>query len=486
MAPSLRRLASDTVVYGVSTVLQRFLTFMLTPLYTNYLSASAIGDVTAIYAVIAFVNIVYSFGMEPAFMRFFDKDDAEASERAFVVSSRTIHGLGIVVTAATILFAGAIAASPLLDLGGDGARLVRWAAWIPFLDAIVLMPYARLRMRNRPRRFAILRLVAVVANVALNVVFVIVLRWGIDGVVLAGVLSSAVGAAFFVPDIVEAYRRRFDRGLFGAMLRFGLPTVPGSVSAIMVQMADRPIMMASVGSAAVGLYQTNFRLALPMMLFGTVFEYAWKPFYLNHRNDPTIRQTLSRVLTLFTVVCGFVYLGTALFMPYVVRMPFIGGRFINPAFWSGLGIVPIVLLAYYFNGVFTNLAAGFHIAKRTGFFPLATGLAAVANVVLTIVLVPVLGIDGAAWAKVAAYVVSVLALAIPLRRVYPVDYDWMRVLWAVLCAAALHGLVSIVPDDTTLQLVVRSLCLPAYAVLMMVGGVVGRQSFSMITSLVRR
>lgn len=473
MQATIRSLASDTAVYGVSSVIQRFLTFLLTPMYTNYLSKGEIGDVTAIYAMIAFVNIVYSLGLEPAYMRFFDRSDAAVSARVFGTAYRMVFVLGVAVTAATMLLAAPISASPWLQLQGDGAALIVMAALIPLLDALVLLPFARLRMLRKPKRFALLRLFNVVVNVALNVVFVIFLGWRIEGVLWAGVIASALTLLLLLPDVLEALRARFDKATARELMRFGLPTVPSNLSSIMVQVADRPIMLMLLGNAAVGMYQTNFRLAIPMMLVVTVFEYAWKPFYLNHRDDPDAKALFARVLTLFSVGCGVVFLGTALWMPYVVQMPFVGGRFINPQYWSGLSIVPIILFAYFFNGIFVNIAAGFHITKKTSYFPIATGIAAAIDVSGTYLLVPSMGIEGAAWAKVAAYAASVVAIAIPLVRIYPIRYDVVRVGTAVVLAGVIYAAVHALPSDTAVQIIARLLAIPLYLVILMAIGVVG-------------
>lgn len=456
MHSKIRSLASDTLVYGVSTVVGRFLTFLLTPLYTNYLTAGEIGDVAAIYAMIAFVNILYSLGLEPAFMRYWERDNPDRSNHVFTVAFGTIVVVGLVVSALTMVFAGPIAGSAVLQLDGSGGSIVATAALIPLFDALVLIPFARLRMQRRSRTFALYRLAAIVVNVALNALLVVVLDLHLMGVVWSGVLSSAATFLLFIPSVVSSVRTGLEGGLRRAqrtlreLLHFGLPTVPASFSSIMVQVADRPLLLMLTSSAMVGMYQTNFRLAIPLMMFITVFEYAWKPFYLQHHTDDDAQTLFARVLILFTTVCGMLFLTTALLMPYVVQLPFIGGRFINPAYWSGMSIIPIVMFAYFFNGIFINLAAGLHITKRTGGLPIATGAAALVNVVATYVLVPPLGIDGAAWAKVAAYVVSVAVLWWFVQRVYPMRYDWTRVALVVGATAAIYlAVLYVTPDPFT-------------------------------------
>jgi O-antigen/teichoic acid export membrane protein len=440
MSPSISSLASDTVIYGVSTVLSRFLTFLLTPLFTNYLTKHEVGEISGIYAMIAFVNIVYSLGMEPAFMRFWEKGNDENNARVFSVSFWTVALLGVVVTGLTMVFAGPIASSSVLQLGEGGARYIMLAACIPLLDALVLIPFARLRMLQRPRDFALLRLLSVVVTFAFTILFVAHYHWRIEGALLGGIIGSFATLVAFVPSTLGTVLRNTRRGmawkpLLKDMLAFGLPTVPSNFSSIMVQVADRPIMLMLTSASVVGMYQTNFRLAIPMMMFVTVFEYAWKPFYLNHRDEPGAKELFARVFTVFTAVCGGIFLITSFFIEYIVRMPFIGGRFINPEYWHGMAIIPIVMVAYFFNGVFINMAAGLHIQKRTGFFPLATGIAALVSVGATWLLVPSYGIIGAAWAKVVAYLISAIMLYIFAQRVYPMKYEWRKVMSLIGLAA---------------------------------------------------
>lgn len=463
MSSKIARLASDTVIYGVSTVLSRFLTFLLTPLLTNYLTQSEIGEIAAIYAMIAFVGIVYSLGMEPAFTRFWEPRNDEANAHVFRTAFRSVALLSVAFTLLTIGLAEFIAASPMLGLGPDGAHLVRIASLMPLLDGLVLIPFSRLRMQQRPRDFAALRLLSVVVTFAFTILFVVAFQWRIEGALWAGVIGSLVTFLVFVPGIIRTRPPgEAPEGLFGQMLRFGLPTVPSNFSSIMVQVADRPIMLMLTSTSVVGLYQTNFRLAIPMMMFVTVFEYAWKPFYLTHRTDPDAKQTFARVFTVFTAVCGAIFLLTSLFIGSVVKLPFIGGRFVNPQYWVGLDIVPVIMFAYFFNGVFINMAAGLNIEKRTGFFPLATGAAALVSVVATWLLVPPFGIMGAAWAKVLAYLVSAVLLYIVSQRVYPMTYEWSKVLGIVGLTSVLYTVATMVNVGDTGTVIVRLMIIVVY------------------------
>lgn len=492
MSPSIRSLASDTVVYGVSTVVSRFLTFLLTPLFTNFLTKHEVGELSSIYAMIAFVNIVYSLGMEPAFMRFWEKGNDENNARVFSVAYWTVALLGVVVTGLTIVFAGPIATSSVLQLGEGGVRYIMLAACIPLLDALVLIPFARLRMLQRPRNFALLRLLSVVVTFAFTILFVAHYHWRIEGALLGGIIGSFATLLAFIPSTLASLRPlrtpRTPRTpgslkpLLKDMLSFGLPTVPSNFSSIMVQVADRPIMLMLTSASVVGMYQTNFRLAIPMMMFVTVFEYAWKPFYLNHRDEPGAKELFARVFSVFTAVCGGIFLVTSFFIEYIVRMPFIGGRFVNPDYWEGMTIIPIVMIAYFFNGVFINMAAGLHIQKRTGFFPLATGIAAFVSVVATWLLVPTYGITGAAWAKVAAYLISAIMLYVFVQRVYPMKYEWRKV-GAIVVAAGLAYVLGTHWSSDGVAIVLRIALFFAFVVLS--GRVLGK-GLASLKSIIRR
>lgn len=445
MLDKLRSLASDTLVYGTSTVLQRFLTFFLTPLYTNFLGKAELGHVVTLYSLIAFVNVLYSFGFESAFLRFYRKDD----EQRFAVYTHAFVSIAAIACLCTLLplvFTSTAAYLSGVE-GNNTTAVIRMAALIPLFDALVLIPFARLRMERKSRAFATLKFITVLINVALNIVFVMGLHWGATGVMIAGIGSSAVGLLMFLPSILRNLRFEWNAELFSDMTAFGLPTLPSGFSAIMLQVADRPILRYLTGDPnMVGEYNACYRLGIPMMLFVSVFEYAWKPFYLSITAESSAQSTqtsaeqgakslFARVLTYFTLVCALIFLVVALFIQYVVQLPFLGGRFINEAYWGGLSIVPIVAAAYYFTGLATNFAAGLHINKRTQYLPLATGAAALANVALNFALIPFMGYSGAAWATLGAYAVSAAVMYVYSQRVYPIAYEWKRI--GMILAAAM-------------------------------------------------
>ncbi|MCX6153481.1 MAG: polysaccharide biosynthesis C-terminal domain-containing protein [Candidatus Kapabacteria bacterium] len=436
MAGKIKSLAGDTIIYGGFTIVGRFLTFMLTPLYTNFLSVPENGAVKEIFSILAFINILFSFGMESAFFRFYSKDDISQSRKAFTLAFGFIFSLSLT---ATLLFIfnsnGIVKMFPSLKADPSSIRLV---AFIPFLDALTMVPFALLRLQRQARKFAYIRLFMIILAVALNFLFIVILKYGINGVFMAQALSSLAGAVYFLPTIRNYLLFKFDKKLFKEMLLFGLPTLPANFSAIILQVGDRPILKFLTNEANVGIYSVNYSLGIVMMLVVSVFDYAWKPFYLTNFTESDAKKTYARVFTYFTLVCSFIFLISSLFLREIVKFPFIGGKFINPQYWTGLGIVPIILGAYYFNGVYLNFAAGFNIEKKTKYLAYTVGLASVINVILNFLLIPIYGIWGAAWATFVAYFISAVLIFYYQRKVYPINYEWKRIISIISLASLIY------------------------------------------------
>lgn len=470
MLDKIKSLASDTAVYGFFTIIGRFLAFLLYPLYSNFLVKSELGEISYLFAIIAFMNIMYSFGMETAFFRFFSKTDKEYSKTVFTHSFLTISIISFTTSLIIFLFSGTLA--PRLISSANSVNLIRLAAFIPFLDALILIPYASLRMTRRAKLFALTRLIIIVVNILFNLVLVAYLKLGAMGVFIANISSSLVGVIIFLPMIISNISLKYDKSLLKSMLRFGIPTIPANFSAIILQVADKPIMKWLAGAEQLAVYSVNYKLGIPMMMFVTIFEYAWKPFYLSHHTEPDAKRLFSRVLTYFTMISSLIFLIIAFFIDLLVKMPFIGGRLINPDYWVGLSIVPIILGGYYFNGVFSNFAAGCHITKRTEFLPVAVGISAILNIILNLFMIPVFGIWGGAWATFIAYLVSSIILYFLTFRIYPLKYEWKRLAIIIVVTIAVYfgGMALCSGLDTYLAVLIKTGFIIGYLMLLLVTG----------------
>lgn len=439
MKEKIKLLASDTKIYGFFRFLGRFISFLLVALYSNAIEVTDFAFLTYLFSLIAFLNVIYSFGMESAFFRFFKKNQPEQSRNVFSHSYLSIMLISFTISALAIIFSKQL--DMLIPTGGvdNSEMLIKLAFIIPFLDGLMLIPNAYLRMIRKARRFAMIQFSVVVIAVVLNIVLITQFAMGAEGALVAQFIASFIGVMLLMPELSKNFSFKFDKPLFKEMLRFGLPTIPASIAAIILQVADRQIFAFVTGDempVGLAVYGAMYRLGIPMMIFVSVFDYAWKPFYLSNYEDKDAKRLYARILTYFTAISAVIFLLGSFYMEFVVRTPIFGYRFIHERYWEGLGIVPIILAAYYFNGMFYNFAAGFLIRKKTKYIPIAVGAGAVLNVGLNIWLIPKISYWGAAWATFAAYLLVAIISYLLSRRIYPIAYEWKRLITLIAVSGA--------------------------------------------------
>lgn len=433
MFKDLRILGKESVIYGLSTVLARLLNFLLLPFYTHLLLPGEYGVVSAAYAYIAFLNVLFQHGMEQAYMRF-AADRSVDPARTFSTAFWSIAGVSLALAAAIHL-----AAAPLARWGGLGegaAGLVRCSAWILALDALSTAPFADLRLDHRAWAYAGVKSFNIALNLALNLLLLGPLHMGVAGVFWASLGASAATLVPLAPVLALRLRPAFDRDLYPALLRFALPLVPAGLGAMAIQVIDRPILLALADEAAVGVYQANYRLGIFMMLIVSMFDQAWRPFYLQRADAPGARELFGRVLTYFLAGSLWLVLALSLFIPDLVRFEIFGRALIHPSYWPGLPIVPVVLAGYVLHGAYINFMASVSLAKRTGILVWVTFLGAAVKIAATLLWVPRWGMAGAAWATFAAYGATATSLFLAGRRIYPIPYETARLAKLAAVSAA--------------------------------------------------
>lgn len=308
------------------------------------------------------------------------------------------------------------------------------------------------------------------------------------GVLLAQAISSLIGVLIILPEIIAHFKIKLDFKMLKEMFLFGIPTVPASFSAYILQLADVPILRALASSQDAGLYRVNYRLGIPMMMFVSVFEYAWKPFYLSHYEDQDAKPLFSRIFTYFTLISAFIFLLVGFFIEFIVKIPFLGGEFINHQYWGGLGIIPIILGGYYFNGAYTNFVAGFQIQKKTQYLPIAIGIGAIINIIINFITIPIFGFWGAAWATLIAYFISAIILYFFTLKIYPIQYEWKRV-FIILCSTISCYMIGIELTknlDIVYSLVVRFFIFFLYFALLFIFKLFDTKEIQTIKSLFQR
>lgn len=437
MLKDIKSLGKESFIYGLSTVGARLLNFILLPFYTHYLVPSEYGIVAAVFSYIAVLNVIYHYGMDQAYMRHYS-DRRKALPTAFASLAVTTAFMTLLLCSFAPFWA---------DLSGIGAahsRLIYYSAAILLLDTITIVPFADLRMRHRPLRFAGIRTVSIAVNVALNVWFLKYMGLGLESVFLANVISSALSALLLMPEMKGALRGA-DIPMLRELMAFALPLLPAGLGSMAVQVLDRPIMLRLSDTASVGIYQANYRLGIFMMLVVSMFDQAWRPFFIEraHRSDAS--PVFARVLTYFFLAGLWTWLGLAFFIPDIARFSLAGINLIHPDYWSGLGIVPIVLGAYLLNGVYINFLAPVIIAKRTSLILGVTLAGAAVSIGGNLALIPAFGMYGAAWALLFSYLVMAVMIYYRGRSLFPVPYEFGRMAGALAAAVACAVPVFLLP-----------------------------------------
>jgi O-antigen/teichoic acid export membrane protein len=450
MLDRIFKLGKEAAIYGLSSIVGRFLNFLLVPIYTNFLMPEEYGIVGVLYAYIAFVFVLYGYGMDSAYMRFVSS--IEIGDKKQNVSAPFFSLVMTSAVFSVLLHLSAPALGSLLGIDAANVSLIHYSAWILFFDTIAIVPFAYLRMENRAKMFASLRVLNIVATIIFTLVLLIGFRMRVEAVFIANVAASALTALVLVKVILPQLTLRIPMKLYKEMLKFGLPYIPAGLAGIAIQVIDRPILKALTDEATVGIYTANYRLGVLMMLVVGMFDYAWRPFFLNHAKDEDAPRLFSKVFTYFVALMLMVFVTGTLFIDDIVRIKVFGRFFIGPKFWGGLGIVPIVLLAYVFTGAYVNFVVGVFLQKKTKYIPYATGAGAAVNVIANYLLIPRMGIMGAALATLFSYIVMSIGIYFPSQRLYHVDYEWGRILR--LCGAAAVALLVFLffrPEPATLD-----------------------------------
>ncbi|HET7452250.1 MAG TPA: polysaccharide biosynthesis C-terminal domain-containing protein [Thermoanaerobaculia bacterium] len=456
MKSPISTLSRETAIYGVSTVVGRFLNFLLVPFYVNVLRSRAeYGFTSSLYAYLAFLSVVFPLGLEGAYFRYAARAEGAAAEtereqRLFSTPFWVVAAFGTLLAAALYLAAPSLVVPLFADPRHDVAAafplllsIVRLGAAILLFDALAVLPFASLRLEHRAPVFAGIKIGNIVLTLALNFVFLLRFRWGVAGIFRANAIASAATFAAVLPAVASRIGFRFDRRVLAKMLPFGLANVPAYLGAMMVQVIDRPIVQRLRGFSELGVYQANYRMGFAMMVLVSVFDYAWRPFFLRQyaTDGDRARPLLARVFTYTAALSLFAFLVLAFFLPWMVGVPIpgIGRSLLRRDYLAGVGVIPVVLLAYVFQMFATNFIAGIYIRERTSRLPIVTGIGALVNVAANLWWVPIFGILGAAYATLAAYVVMAAAMFFFSQRAFPLPYERGRLGRLALITAGVYA-----------------------------------------------
>jgi len=444
---SIKQLSKHTLVYGIGNILNRGMTFLLLPFYTNLITKEEYGVYSLIYSFIALTNVFFIHGMDTAFMRFFIPEKDPESRKKILNTVYTSIFVSTFLLSAGIYLILPSFSQGLLSIPPTSAILI-YLTLIIFFDGLAFLPIIYYRAVNKPVNYVLIVFVEVVINLSLNIYFVAYQRMGLSGILLSNVISSGAKFLMSSPVLWKEFRFRWDKGIWKDILKYGLPTVPAVFFLILISVSDRFLLKHFLGAGDVGLYASGYKIGVVMALLITAFRFAWQPFYLSKGDDPDAPYLFARIFTLFVAVTGFIYLGVSLVLVPLLKMPYGGLYIIATEYHEGLKVVPFILLGNMLFGLSQNFIVGAYIKKKTLYIPLFTGIGFLVNLSANLFFLTVLdlGFLSAGYSLVITYIVQGLVIHLTVRRFYPVPYDFgkMFITLALMgCLFFLPGLLGL-------------------------------------------
>ena len=472
---ALRKLAGQTAIYGLSSIVARFLNFLLTPLYTSkaVFAPEDFGVITYFLGWAAFLNIVLSFGMETTFFRYATKQGID-QKRAYGTAFHIVAFISLVFTAVVALFASPIASATGYEAFTSTVLMLGITLG---LDAITAIPMARLRQENRPWRFVFINMMNVGVNIAFSLFFLAYCmpkynagetnaliealydpEFGVGYVFLAYLVASIAKLLLLLPQWPSISLR--DPALVKPMLVFAAPLVLAGLAGMVNEMGSRVLLKyllpAATADHDLGVFGACYKLAALITLFIQAFRFAAEPFFFSRAHDPKGKEAFARVNNLFVAFCMSAFLVVMLFMDaFKWFIP-------NSAYWEGLRIVPIIMLANVFLGIYYNQSVWYKVTDRTR----VAGTIALVGAALTLVgnlaLVPWLGYMGSAWATLICYATMTALSYAWGQKHWPVPYNVGRVLIYMAGAVVLWWGCEQLALEVALNYAVRAVALLAF------------------------
>ncbi len=446
----IKKLASQTAIYGLSSIFGRFLNYLLVPLYTYYFTAAEYGVVSEFYAYAGFFSVLLLFGFETGYFRFRDKEHPDHD-----VAYST--GLIFVVLINLSFFALILMVNSQLSAALNYANHPEYVlcfSMILIMDAIAAIPFARLRAESKAFRFAGIKIFEILVTVLLSLFFIVYCpkvyaenheSWiapiynpaiGIGYIFIANLMASGFKFLLLAPQL-SGLAWGFDRALFGRMVRYSLPMVVIGFAGIINEMLDRALLKyllpydSDTNMKMLGIYSACYKLSILMSLFIQAFRYAAEPFFFAYADKSDARKIYAVVLKFFVIFCVFIFLLVSLFIDFFKY-------FVGDEFRAGLEVVPILLMANLCLGIYINLSIWYKLTDRTLMGAFVSLAGAALTIALNVWWIPLLGYVGSAWATLACYSSMAIISYLLGQKYYPVNYDIKRVIGYIALGIGLY------------------------------------------------
>lgn len=473
----LKKLVGHTAVYGLTTIAGRFLNYLLTPLHTSILLPSEYGVVTSIYAYIAFLNVVYTYGMETAYFRFSTKDESQ-TDKSFQNAFLSIFFSSLLFTGLIYLFSNQIAA--FLGYANSGS-IVRWVSYILALDAISAIPFAKLRLLKKVYLFSAAKISSILINIVLNVFFLYfcpaVLNDGLlpelqpfvssfyslENPLRYIFIANLAANLIYLPFILSAFRNfkfGFDFAYFKTMFWYSFPILLTGLAGTVNEMFSR-LMLERLLPAnfyqnqsnmdALGVFGACYKMAVFMTISIQAFRFASEPFFFSNSKDKNAPELYARVMHFFVLACMCIFLIVS------VNVDWLSSLFLrNDIYKSGLNIVPVLLMANVFMGIYFNLSIWYKLTDKTFWGTYITLGGAIITIVSNIVLIPYYGYTGSVWATFITYFTMVIFSYIIGQKYFKVPYNLFAILFIITLGLSMFWICNTFDNQTFTNFLIKN------------------------------
>jgi O-antigen/teichoic acid export membrane protein len=431
-----KNLFKQTAIYGLSTVLPRMLSFLLVRLYTGVLPTTDYGEVSVLMAYMVFFNVILSYGMETAFFRFYNSETNKQS----VIATTTIS---IFWSTIFFIFGALIFRDTLANYANVEVQYITYAIWILALDALVIIPFSKLRANQRPMKYAAIKIGNVIVNLGLNVFFLMYLpqlaadnphsfadnlyveNSEIAYIFIANLLASLLTLVVLSPNYLNL-DRKFDTVLWKKMMKYGLPILVAGIAFAVNEHLDKillgKLLPENIAKSEVGIYSACYKLGLFMVLFATAFRLGIEPFFFSHSSSENAPQTYAVITKYFVILGSLILLGVIVFADVLKYL-----LLDNESYWQAMKVVPLIILANFFLGIYNNLSVWYKLTDKTHIGAYISIIGAIVTLVLNYLLIPKYSYYGSAIATIAAYGSMMVISYILGNKYYPIPYDMEKI-----------------------------------------------------------
>jgi len=426
---SIKDLGKQSMIYGIGHVMARLITFLLLPLYTHTFTQDEYGALSLAYAFMGFALIIYRYGMDTALMKYSVQKSGQERNKYITVIIGSQLITGILFT--SILYATREYTAEYV-LGVDRPDWMVYLSVILFFDSMWNLPLLILRSEEKAGPYIGFSLLNVFLTMFLNIIFVVYLGQGIEGVFKANIIASSFVFFVSLPIILKRIELHFfEEEIFVKVFKFALPFLPAGIFTMIMELSDRYLLEFYLGAADVGLYSAGKKMGMLGLTVVMGFNMGWTPYFLKRGKEMGAKTEFSKITTLFLGIMGYVTLLVSIWISHIMRMSIGGKTLIGSEFWGCEPVVSTILVGYFFFGTYVIQLPGVYIKEITTWVPLFRISGALSLIVCSVILIPQVGFMGAAHAVVLAFIVMSLAIYFKTHRVYPISYNWRGVFYPI-------------------------------------------------------